>query len=212
MANLVEKYFSEPDLQAITKAVELAESKTCGELAIKIAPRSRHWLDEQIAFAAIVSVIAMLISLYITRDNSWGGFYYNTTSAAVWGAVGFLAAFFVWKPIWFKRPRRQRVVWNRALKLFSQLKPTRGHTGVLIFVSLYESEAAIVADKGIAEKLDKNYWDRPHALIIEGIRNAKHAEGLIAAVEEIGNRLAAHFPHQADDIDELPDRPEILDK
>ena len=88
--------------------------------------------------------------------------------------------------------------------------PTKGNTGVLILVSLEEGQAAIVADKKIADKLPPDYWDVPHGMIMEGIGRSAHAEGVIAAVAEIGKRLAEFFPREDDDVNEIPDRPEII--
>jgi putative membrane protein len=93
--------------------------------------------------------------------------------------------------------------------LFHQITPTKGQTGVLIFVSLEEGQAAIVADKGIASKVPPDYWHAPHALIAKGIKENRHAEGIIEAVNVIAVELAKHFPRQSDDINELPDRPRI---
>ena len=97
------------------------------------------------------------------------------------------------------------------MRHFAKLQPTRGHTGVLIFISVDENEVAIVADKAIAEKLDQNYWQLPHGMIEKAMQKGCHAEGIIEAIAEIANQLAQFFPREADDINELPDAPEIVD-
>jgi putative membrane protein len=38
------------------------------------------------------------------------------------------------------------------------------------------------------------------------IRQGRLADGLIAAIERVGAVLAEHFPHQENDVNELPDR------
>ncbi len=79
----------------------------------------------------------------------------------------------------------------------------------MILVSLTECEAAIVADKAIADKLPTSYWDHPHALLVASMKDDRHSEGLIVAIREIGAKLAEYFPTQPDDVNEMPDRPEI---
>ena len=124
--------------------------------------------------------------------------------------IGFLIGYFGIN-LWFKRlSARHKAVWKNALRHFAKLHPTRGHTGVLIFISVDENEAAIVADKGIAEKLDPAYWQHPHSLIEKAMQKGRHAEGIIEAIQEIATQLAQFFPREADDINELPDGPEIV--
>lgn len=211
MATLVDKYFSKQDLEAIARAVGEAERKTSGELAIQIASYSKNWLLERVLLAVGVSVISTLVALYFSREHNWG-YYYDFTQGALWGIVGFLGAYFLLWPL-FKNPsRRRKIVWHRAIELFMKLEPTKGQTGVLIFVSLEEKQAAVVADTAIANKVAPDYWHRPQSMIMDGIRRHAHCEGIITAIDEIGVQLATHFPRQADDTNELPNKPTILDR
>jgi putative membrane protein len=210
MASLVDRYFSQADFDAIEAAVKKAETSTSGEIAVQLSSHSRHWTKERIIHALVVTLICMLAALYLTRDVNWG-VYYNSTQALLCGAVGFLVAYFGWGRFLARSSRRRQIVWTRALDLFHQITPTRGLTGVLIFVSVEEKQAAIVADKGIASKVPADYWHAPHALIVKGIEQDKHAEGIIQAIEMIAVELARYFPRQGDDINEMPDKPKVLD-
>lgn len=210
MATLVDKYFSEADLGAIKDAVGRAEKATSGEIAITLTPHCRHWSTDRWLLASGLSIVAIVAALLLTRDADWGA-YYNFTQAALWGIIGFALGYFAISPLLKLPSRRRSVVWKAALKRFSDLRPTRGHTGVLIFVSLEEGGAAIVADKAIAEKLPADYWQQPHAMIEEAMKQGRHAEGIIKAIGEIGSQMTAHFPIQPLDINELPDEPEIID-
>lgn len=209
MATSVDKCFSEGDFKQITEAVKAAELKTSGEIAIMITPHSRHWFVDRWLFSAALGIVFSLISLYLTRESNWGT-YYNFTQAAFWGVIGFLIGYFGIN-LWFKcLSARHKAVWKNALKHFGRLRPTRGHTGVLILISVDENEAAIIADKGIAEKLDPNYWHLPHGMIEKAMQKGRHAEGIIEAIQEIASQLAQFFPREADDINELPDGPEVI--
>lgn len=210
MASLVDRYFSQADFEAIEAAVRKAETSTSGEIAIELSSRSKNWTTERLTHALVVTLLCMLIALYLTRDVNWG-VYYNSTQAILWGAVGFVVAYFGWGRFLKRASRRRQIVWNRALDLFHQITPTRGLTGVLIFVSVEEKQAAIVADKGIASKVPADYWHAPHALLATAMEQDRHAEGIIQAVDMIAAELARHFPRQDDDINELPDKPNIID-
>ncbi len=210
MASLVNKYFSKADLDAITEAVRKAELKSSGELAVELASRSHRWMLERIFDTVVFGIACFLIALYLARPD-WG-MYYNISQGLLYGVLGFVVGWFLWPFVLKNERRRNRIVWKRALKLFAQLAPTRGHTGVLIFMSLEEDQAALVADKAIAEKVDAGYWDTQHAVLDRAMKQGNHAEGLIQAITEIGDELGRHFPHRDDDINELPDAPTILDK
>jgi len=210
MVSPVNKYFSQIDLETIKTAVEKAEQSTSGELAVELASHSRNWMKERLIHSLVFALICSVAALYFTREVNWG-IYYNTTQTMLWGAIGFVITFFGWGQYLKRAERRRIVVWERALKRFGQLTPTQGHTGVLIFVSLEEEQASIVADKAIASKVQSNYWDKPQAMIAEAMSKGQHAEGIIQAIEKVAGELANHFPRESDDINELPDAPEIVD-
>lgn len=210
MTSLVDKYFSQADFDAIEAAVKRAEASTSGEIAVELSSHSKHWNRERLIHALGFTLICMLAALFFTRDVGWG-VYYNTTQVILWGAIGFVVAWFGWGRFLKRAERCRRVVWIRALDRFHQITPTRGLTGVLIFVSLEEEQAAIVADKGIASKVPPEYWYTPHGMIADAMKQGKHAEGIIQAIDMIAVELANNFPRAGDDIDELPNKPQIID-
>jgi len=79
-------------------------------------------------------------------------------------------------------------------------------SGVLIFVSLAERYARIIADDGIAARVPRAQWQAAVDALTAHMRDGRIAEGFIAAVELCGNELAAHFPRREGARDELPDR------
>jgi putative membrane protein len=210
MASLIDKYFSKADFDAIEATVKKAELSTSGEIVVELASHSRSWNVERLVYSLGFTLICMLAALYLTREVSWG-VYYNATQGILWGAVGFVVAYFGWGRLLRRSERRRKVVWKRSLGIFRQMTPARALTGVLIFVSLEEEQAAIVADKGIASKVPPDYWHAPHATIVNAMKQGKHAEGIIQAIETIAVELARNFPRESGDINELPDKPKIID-
>jgi uncharacterized membrane protein len=65
----------------------------------------------------------------------------------------------------------------------------------------------VVGDRGIDERCDEGFW----AKVVEAMRNdlraGRFTEGIVAAVERVGDVLARHFPRRPGDVDqnELPD-------
>ena len=83
---------------------------------------------------------------------------------------------------------------------------THGRTGVLIYLSLAEHRAEIVADEAIASQVSPEVWGAAMASLIGEIRAGRAGQGLVLAIEAVGAVLAQHFPRAEGDINELPDR------
>ncbi len=79
-------------------------------------------------------------------------------------------------------------------------------TGVLIFVSLAERYARIVADHSIAERVPQSEWQHAVDALIAHTRDGRIADGFTAAIELCARVLEAHFPRTETARAELPDR------
>ena len=83
---------------------------------------------------------------------------------------------------------------------------THGRTGVLIFVSLREHRAQIVADSAIADKVAPEVWGAAMVDMLREIKQGQLGAGIAAGVRDVGEVLSEHFPRADDDENELPDR------
>jgi putative membrane protein len=103
------------------------------------------------------------------------------------------------------RVRRAR---RRAIMLFQvgTERRTASRTGVLLYLSLAEHHAEIVADASIQSKISGEEWGEAMAALLGGIKAGRPGEGIAAAVGKIGDVLATHFPFTGGDPNEMPDR------
>ena len=103
---------------------------------------------------------------------------------------------------------KQRRVRRRAIIVFKAgaERRTIGRTGVLIYLSLAEHRAEIVADEALHKIADADIWGEAMAALTTEMKAGRPAEGLIAAVGIVGQVLASHFPKTAADTNEIPDR------
>jgi putative membrane protein len=101
---------------------------------------------------------------------------------------------------------------RRAFEQFlvQNLHTTDGRTGVLLFVSVAERHAEIVADKGINALVSQGTWKTIIDGLTAAIGQGKATEGFVVAIGAIGTALAQHFPPGAHDPNELPDHLIIL--
>ena len=83
---------------------------------------------------------------------------------------------------------------------------TRHRTGIMIFVSFFEREVMVMADRGISKVVEQKEWDKMVRDIIEKIRMGKVTDGIEAAILRCGEILLEKGFHKTpDDINELRD-------
>ena len=101
---------------------------------------------------------------------------------------------------------------QRAIDLFSQLRvwDTEANSGVLIYVQLIDRKVEIVADRGIHARVGQGFWDAVCGRMQAEFRAGRFEAGALAAIGEITEALAAHFPPGNDNPNELPDKPVVL--
>jgi len=101
---------------------------------------------------------------------------------------------------------------ERALEVFSLLRvwDTDENSGVLIYLQLVDRDIEIVADRGIASRIDQAQWESICHRMEEAFRAARYEAGVIAGIAEVSALLEKHFPASGRNADELPDRPVVL--
>ena len=83
---------------------------------------------------------------------------------------------------------------------------TRHRTGIMIFISFFEREVIVMADRGISKVVDQKEWDKMVRGIVENIRKGKVTEGIEGAILRCGEILLEKgFVQSADDVNELSD-------
>ncbi|WP_018078731.1 TPM domain-containing protein [Thiobacillus denitrificans] len=107
---------------------------------------------------------------------------------------------------------------ERAIEVFSQLRvwDTEHNSGVLVYLLLADHDIEIVADRGIAARVEASAWEAVAQAMEAAFRQGEYRRGALAGIEQIGALLAAHFPlsgdssPSGDNPDELANRPVIV--
>ena len=101
---------------------------------------------------------------------------------------------------------------TRALDVFSLLRiwDTEANSGVLIYLLLADHKVEIVADRGIAAKVDQSEWETICREMEQAYRTGNFKAGSIVGVQRISALLTRHFPAGERNPNELPNRPVIL--
>jgi len=212
--------------KVVSDAVAEAELTTSGEIVPVLAESSDGYTDIAFFWAAVAAFTAMsvLIAFPDFATSKWGWLFHGgwegDWTLGEFGAlvVGFGLVKFV--GVWLfllipglrfaliPGPVKQQRVREGAVRHFKVGADgrTHGRTGVLLYLSMREHRAEIVADEPIHEKVDPEVWGEAMADMLEEIRKGCIAEGIAAGVRDVGKVLSQHFPRSDDDRNELPDR------
>ncbi|APH70031.1 TPM domain-containing protein [Aquibium oceanicum] len=201
---------SPEDRQRVAEAIRIAEAKTSGEIYCVLARRS----DDYFFASALMLTLGMLAtSLVAALAAHWLWVEVAPVSLVLAQAGAFASALLVLRVVPDLRvhlvpPRlRYRRAHDNAARQFlaHNVHATQARTGVLIFVSLAERYAEVVADSGIDDKVDQSTWNDIVARLVEDARGDRLGEGFANAVESVGALLAEHFPPGATNPNELDD-------
>ena len=97
---------------------------------------------------------------------------------------------------------------RRAVTIFQAAASgrTTGRTGILIYLSLAERRAEIIADEAILKVTDDHTWGEAMTELLTNVREGRVGDGIAAAVERVGAVLSEHFPRSTEDLNEIPDK------
>ena len=95
---------------------------------------------------------------------------------------------------------------ERAKEVFLLLNmdETELQNGVLFYVAVDCKQFAIYGDRGIYHQTKQDFWDAEKELVVNHFSKKQNAEGLISAIEKVGEKLQKLFPFTSDDVNELP--------
>jgi putative membrane protein len=194
---------SNEDQARIVAAIHAAERKTAGEIVCVLARRSSDYAYVPplwAAFAALVSPWPLVI--FTALDIRTILVAQTLVFILVFLALSYPPLRLAATPRVVKRARAHRA----AIEQFFTrgVAGTRERTGVLIFVSLGERYARVIADDGIAARIPEERWRAVLDLLLSNIRMGRVADGFVAAIEECAILLAEHVPPGG--REELPDR------
>ena len=217
---------SEAEHDRVSAAIAAAEASSNGEIVAVATPISDSYHDVALHWA----VVAMILVLaWAAWRPDWLIWWYETLTGSGWRAeptlgqlltfllvlavLKFTAVLLVLKLVPLRLAvtpgaTKTRRVRRRAITVFKAAaeRRTLGRTGILIYLSMAEHRAEIVADEAILKVTDESTWGEAMAALIVEVKAGRIAEGMVAAIEQVGAVLAEHFPRSATDTNEIPDK------
>jgi uncharacterized membrane protein len=98
--------------------------------------------------------------------------------------------------------------WERAQEVFHLLKMggTQQENGVLFYVAVNDKKFCILGDRGINKAVGDQFWQEVREIMESRFRKSEYSKGLVEGIALAGEKLAAFFPWEASDTNELPDQ------
>jgi putative membrane protein len=187
---------AEADQRRIADAITEAERTTSGEIVAMITPESASYLHGPFLWAALAALALPWPFVFWTW---WPIQHIYVLQLAVFAG---LVVVLMPRPVrlaLMPRSVKHARAHRRALEQFlaQNLHTAVGHTGVLIFVSVGERFAEILADAAIHEKVPEGAWQAIVADLTKHIGKGQAGDGFVRAIAAVGEHLARHFPPDA---------------
>lgn len=218
--------FTDADRAAIADAITATETKTTGEIVCVVSASRDRYAATGLTYAALLAFALPLVATLlgfgpdrIGALNDWSsGDPGEDLRRAVEAYAAVQIVVFVAAAALLVRTRLGALLTPRAIRrehvhaaAIAQFKAggigtTRAHTGVLIFVSLPDRIAEVVADAAIFAKVPPDHWATTVTALTDGIKAGTPGAGFVRAIDLAGAVLAEHFPAEGDNPDELPNR------
>lgn len=92
---------------------------------------------------------------------------------------------------------------QEGIAIFRRLgmEATKHRNGVLILLDITHKSFAILGDEGINKFVHQNFWETERDLMQQHFRQHLFVEGLVLAIQQVGEKLCRYFPAHPDDRD-----------
>lgn len=220
------RLITDADRQRINAAIADAELHTSAEIVPVVASASgRYDRAEDIAGlwlgGALAAIVFLFMPEYADEAGSWAGAStaWKLTAILLALVVGFIAGAVVTSRAWTirrlftpgKQMRHEVDAAARTAFFDASIHHTDGASGVLIYVSLYERRAVILADRHVVERVGQDSIDGWCERLTDRLRTGSLADAVHEQIEIVGPLLGDVMPRADEDANELSDELVVFD-
>jgi putative membrane protein len=206
-----ERAFFQPESRsAVRSAIEHVESQTSAELVVAVRRQSDSYRHVDCLVGAVTAYAVLLMLLFHPApfEVAW-----MPVEVALAFALGAFASSSYWglKRLFVPGGRKHTACWRAACAWFHEKGITRtsGRNGVLVYVSMLERRVEVVTDIGIDVDALGPGWQSAVQGIRAAVERGPDLARFVEALKALGPVLGAAMPHAADDVNELPDEPDV---
>jgi putative membrane protein len=190
---------------ALAEAVRAVESCSSAELVVAVRPRSGSYLSADLVWGILTGLATLAVLLYSRWVFELVWFLIDPVLAGGLAALAASRSDLLQRALTGREARRRRVeAAARALFVERRIHGTSGRTGILLYVSVLEREAAVVVDVGVEALADTDAWRKTVGEIAAAVRGGADGTALAERIRGLAALLGPALVRSAADVDELP--------
>ncbi len=189
------------------RQIQEIEKQTLAEVVVIIRASSGHYRDVALWSGFIFQILVTLFLLF-------SPFVFSPYTISFSSLLAFILGYLTVQAIpplkrqLVSNKRKQKTVeiYARAIFQKGKIHYTREHTGLLIFISVFERKVFLVPDIGLTQAIPEHLWkdiEQKFNNIFNGDDFA--TEALMRELTELKMLLNKYVPPVEDDINEIPD-------
>jgi putative membrane protein len=198
---------SDEQILKLSKTVSTVESQTEGEILTVLVSKSSHVGHVPWVLFGFLMTTAFIIERTLM---AWTWSLWPTSIYLVLFVLLFAMSRFLSKFSWVQRALTSNEDEIKQVNIRAELEFLQGHarntigkTGILLFVSLMEQRAVVLADEGIAKHFSPETWNEVVSLLTSEFKNGLYFEGFEKAVLKCGDILKSKLPAEKDNPDQI---------
>ncbi|MEI8102580.1 MAG: TPM domain-containing protein [Chlorobium sp.] len=204
MRDPAEKFLTPAERLQIETRIAEAEKRTSGEIVVQVVSSSYHYpLAAMLGSSLLAIILCIAGSLVADNESMW--FFLAVFSISFILLHELFKRLHLLRHLFVTASDMKEEVEEAAIHSFYRrnINNTVDHTGIILYISLFERKVRVVADRGINEKVAQDVWLEIVSIIVNGIHAKAQSKAIADAVDRCGEILATHFPLKAGDRNEL---------
>jgi putative membrane protein len=209
-------FLDEGQVSELEQAIAGVEKQTSAEIVCAVATESGRYDRAEAIFGILFAVLTLVVVnlVVITQGNGPDRWTEFEGVEFTWQMASLLAGFLVgniiasyWHPVrrlLTRQGEQAAEVARSAAFVFAQqrLASTRSEGGLLIYLSLYERRAVVLADEGVMEATGQPFIDELRDQAVASLRSETAAAAIIETVRAAGDVLSEKMSQSAASPDE----------
>jgi putative membrane protein len=202
---MAKPFLTDLSRKALADAVHAVEACSSAELIVAVRPRSASYLHAALMAGMAAGYATLAFLLFSPWEFGLQWFLVDPVAVGALAALAGLRIPALTRRLTRRTARRERVeAAARSAFLEKRMHRTTGRTGILLYISLLEREAAVVVDLGAEALAGTEVWRKAVAGIEETVRRGGDGNEVAEKIRGLADILAPVLERSAGDVDELP--------
>jgi putative membrane protein len=203
------EFFGDDARARVKQTIAALETDCAAEVVVAVQPSSGEYRASDYLFGSLLSFSFVLVFVFHPTPFESELLPLELLLVFVLGSAA-SASLVPLRRLLTPRKSMQLNVLRAAKEKFVDLAitRTRDRSGVLVYVSMFERRAVVITDLGIDRKAHDKAITIVERRLSEAVAGADMNE-FMTALSALGPALSQACPPRADDVNELPDEPEV---